>query len=1163
MTRINRMVMKGFKSFGKRVELEFGPHFNCVLGPNGAGKSNVLDALCFVLGKGSAKGLRADKAANLIYNGGKKKEPAKQGEVSIYFDNSKKTFPTEDDFVKITRIIRGSGQSIYRINDQKRTRQEILDLLAIANIDPDSYNIVLQGDIVRLVEMGPVERRLIIEDIAGISQYEEKKNKALNELKKVEEKLGEAHIILSERKTYLKELKKDRDQAMQYKEVADSLKRAKATYNHLRRKEREERLGKLAKQIEKHHAQIKAGEEEIAGLKKEVAEKKNRISQLTREIEEKGEKEQVRIMKDIEKLRIDIATNRTRISSDENEIMRIQERKKQLQASIFELDERTEEQAEKKNALEKQKAEWQKQLGYIEGRIAQFRKKHKIEDSNQMELDMDRLDEKAEALQKELESLREEQQNLLREKDRTEMYLRGIDERIAKVLEIEKEHRSDVLKLKQKRADFKSTTLELNSLLNEDSALAAQLGNARAKLASAQDELSKLRARSGSIQQKLADSIAVKSIMDRKGSLGNVYGSISDLGKVPSKYSLALQVAAGPRIKSLVVDTDKTAAACIKYLKKNRLGTAAFLPLNKIKGTEKEPDAAVLRTQGVQGKAIDLIDFDSKFKNAFRYVFGSTIVVENIDVARRVGVGTVRMVTLDGDIVELSGAMHGGYRQKAAGLAFQEKEVLAGIREKEKAAADLELLVLGIDKKRADAQARIQRLREHKAALEGEIIKGEKSLHLESGDLDASRKEKKEYAAAQKETEKKLAAVSQKVTSALKELTSIKVRKQELRNKISEMRSPTVLAELNTFEQKKAELKEQLIRSDSEIKSASMQTANILLPEKEKIAKILGQLDKEEKSFTAEIAGLGAKIRLQEKELAQKEKLQKQFYGKYKGLFQEKDRANEALQRLENRIIKTEEAIRGSEQKSNVLSVDAAAIKAELAGLREEAAKYAGVQLYRGKGEEELRKEIWQMERTMEQAGNINMRALEVYDEIEKEYNSLIEKQDKLTQEKEEVLVMINEIETKKKDQFMETFGLVDKNFQMMFGNLTTKGEAFLELENPKDPLAEGLRIKVRISGKKFLDIRSLSGGEKTLTALAFIFAIQEFEPASFYVLDEVDAALDKRNSEKLAGLIESYSKKAQYILISHNDTIISKADTLYGISMDENSMSKVVTLKL
>ena len=203
-TKINKMVMNGFKSFAKHTEILFNESYNCILGPNGSGKSNVLDALCFVLGKSSSKSLRAEKSANLIYNGGKLKKPSKQGEVSIFFDNSKKTFPTEDTEVKVTRIVRHSGQSIYKINDQTRTRQEIVDLLSIARINPDGYNIILQGDIIKFVEMHPDQRRDLIGEIAGISVYEEKKHKALLELQKVDERLNDTEIVLTERNTYLK-----------------------------------------------------------------------------------------------------------------------------------------------------------------------------------------------------------------------------------------------------------------------------------------------------------------------------------------------------------------------------------------------------------------------------------------------------------------------------------------------------------------------------------------------------------------------------------------------------------------------------------------------------------------------------------------------------------------------------------------------------------------------------------------------------------------------------------------------------------------------------------------------------------------------------------------------------------------------------------------------
>jgi chromosome segregation protein len=244
-TKISKLVIDGFKSFGKYTELLFGDDFNVILGPNGSGKSNVLDALCFVLGKSSSKQLRAEKSANLIYNGGKTKQPAKAAEVSIVFDNKNKTFPLPEEEIKISRIVRQDGASKYKINGSTKTRQEILELLGAAKINPDGYNIILQGDIVRLVEMNTVERRQLIEEIAGIGVYEEKKQQALNELQKVGDRLNEAEIILKERETYLKELKNDRDQALKYKELNDKIKQNKASYLKRNLNRKDDELRKL------------------------------------------------------------------------------------------------------------------------------------------------------------------------------------------------------------------------------------------------------------------------------------------------------------------------------------------------------------------------------------------------------------------------------------------------------------------------------------------------------------------------------------------------------------------------------------------------------------------------------------------------------------------------------------------------------------------------------------------------------------------------------------------------------------------------------------------------------------------------------------------------------------------------------------------------------
>jgi len=290
-----------------------------------------------------------------------------------------------------------------------------------------------------------------------------------------------------------------------------------------------------------------------------------------------------------------------------------------------------------------------------------------------------------------------------------------------------------------------------------------------------------------------------------------------------------------------------------------------------------------------------------------------------------------------------------------------------------------------------------------------------------------------------------------------------------------------------------------------------------------------------------------------------------QFFSQFKGLIEKRNRLDKDASEKEGRILNIDETGRKEEMTLNLLSIEEAKVKAEMAGINAEFEQYSGVELDMEKPEEQLKKEINEFERMMASFGNnINMRSLEIYETVEKEYGILMDKKNVLLKEKDAVVGMMNEIERNKKELFLKTLNVVDGQFRRIFGQLTTKGEAYLEIENKEDPFAGGLKFHVKITGSKFIDIRSLSGGEKTLTGLAFLFAIQEHEPATFYILDEVDAALDKHNSEKLAKLIRSYCQKAQYVVISHNDAIISEGDILYGVSMNQEAgLSNVVSLRM
>jgi len=1173
-TKVTRIEIKGFKSFANKTEMLFGDGFNCVLGPNGSGKSNVMDAICFVLGKGSSKEMRAEKSSNLIYNGGKLKNPAKDGEVSIFFDNSNRIFPevkyegkrkrTEDDKfkteVKITRIIKESGQSVYRINDLNKTRQEVLDFLEFAKVNPDGYNIVLQGEIVSLIEMTPLQRREMLEQIAGLSVYEEKKEKALRELQRVEEKMNEVEIILTERKTHLQELKRDRDQALKFRDLNDKIKMNKATILSSKISSKTFERDKLVKEIDDGAKRIAALKDEASKLKDTVENKRREVDKINKEIEEKGEKEQVAIHKEVERLKIDLALNQQRLSSIDSEMQKISVRRQQLQQDLDALNSKIEILSKKnKDALSGVSSK-EKDLSEIDLKIKKFLEKNNLDSVAQIDKDIEQIDKDAESFQEEIQKLREEQQNLLREKDKAEIVLKNIDESIDNVLKLEKENKEQVEQLKRKKDDFKKTTLELNTALSENSSIALQIENARSKIFSRKEELVKLNAKGSSIKESVAAGVAVQKILELKRD--GVYGLVSNLGNVNNEFSMALEVAAGSRIKSIVVENDKIAAECIKYLKDNKLGVVTFLPMNKIRSVSIKPELRNLKTLGIKGLAIDLISYDPKFEKVFSYVFENTLVVDNIETARKIGVGNYRMVTLSGDLVETSGAMQGGYRAKT-GLGFQEKELNDSIARLDKEISDLERVMQNLEQKRIDSDELISRLRELKSGFEGDIIVMEKSLHLDSNDLDISKRQKSDIKKQVSDIEKQLDDIISKTSEKNRQMAGLKMKKQQLRDRINELRNPALLAELNAFEQKKAQLKDDINIMRMDIKNDESQIVNILSPEKDNISKILKQQDKERIAFDDEKTLLSRNISSQESLLKEKEQAEAKFFAQFKELFNKRNKLSEDASRLDSESFGKLEESRTIEQRINLLSLQAAEIKAQLAGMIEEFKQYDGVELFKDKPESEILKEIAQFEKLIADIGAVNMRALDIYDKIDKEYKTFIDKKDRILKEKESVLVMINEIDTKKKELFMKTYEILDYNFKVIFSTLSSKGEASLELEDPNDPFNGGMLLKVRITGTKFLDIKSLSGGEKTMAAIAFIFAVQEYDPAPFYILDEVDAALDKRNSEQLALLIKNYSKKAQYIIISHNDGVISESDILYGVSMNEYGISKVTSLRV
>lgn len=1161
MPVIKKLVMKGFKSFAKRTELEFNNNFAVVLGPNGSGKSNVTDALCFALGTSSAKTLRAESSAKLIYHGGEKGSPAKEAEVSVVFANEGKAFPFEGEEFTVTRILKHNGQSTYKLNGKTVTRQQILDLLAAGRINPDGHNIILQGEITHFSEMRPNERRQIIEEIAGISVYEDKKTKALLELQHVQDKLNEAEIILAERQKTLNELKADRDAAMQYKEKEEILTRSKATRTSLQIDDTEKKKAEAEKRKENIQKEVDKLKAEIEELKKEVMEKNNRIKEIITHIEEHSGVQQKDISSKIENSKGTIAGKTARKEVCEAEVGKLVQRRKSLESEIKAIEAQIKELDGKKQIAANRIGIFEADSSKVQQKIENWKKKHGISDAEECNKRIGEIEKEEEEKGKESFALSQKRADALRKKEVCQIELNGVN---AKIKEIEDEIHKDKEKfaqLKIKREEFKNVVQKLTKALNESSVFASQLADARKKYDEENEKLNKLKARSIGIKENAAADIALQKI--REANIDGVIGLVSELGTVSSKYALALEVAAAQKLKSVVVNTDATAAKCISYLRENKLGVVTFLPMNKMQEVAIEQEAEkAAKEKGVIGFATSLVSFEPKYKNIFKYVFGSTLIVEDMATARRIGIGRARMVTLEGDIAERSGAMTGGFRARKTGMGFREKELETDLESSEKEVGSLIQMVNMLEEKKTKNEEEISSLRERKAALETELKLAGESEEV-SADLkklteqkDGFEKQLQEFAKEFEESDKKLKEVNEAIEK-------LKAEKNRLREKVTKAGKAS-MDELTALEEELRLAKDSKMKEEGNLSAIEMQIG-IQKQELEKIKGIIEQNERTKEDFYNEIKQITEDLRKEKELLKELESTQKKVASEFQKMFKEKDELKDKVAKIEGKIIGKEENLRHTEEKENEYSVKIAEISGTLAGLQTEFQQYAGMQLRRGLTIEQLNAEISAIEKELKAMGNINMRALEVYEKANEECKSLLEKHEKLKMEKEDVLNMMLSIEEKKKGAFMEVFDKLKVNFQRIFSSLSTKGEVNLVIENAENPFEGGVDITVRVGSNKFVDIIGFSGGEKTLAALAFLFAIQEFNPAPFYVMDEVDAALDKMNSDMLSKLLAAYSGKSQYIVISHNDGVISAADSVYGVSLpkDGYGMSKVVSLKI
>ena len=1169
---LKQIELENFKSFGGKMTIPLMEGYMAVTGPNGSGKSNIADAILFVLGPKSSKAIRAGKLTDLIFDGGKTKNPADFTKVSLVFDNTDRILPWNDDIVRLTRLVRLAANredynSYFYINDQKSTMSEFDSLLSRARISADGYNLVQQGDVTRIVQMGALERRRIVDSISGIASYDADIGRANAEKAEAESNLERITIIMNELETQISQLKKDMEAAKLYMEAKSRLETANAQLLHRRMEDEKAKMAYTSESIESNLRDLEAMGAERDSLKERMDAIQEQIDSLDAEIASKVGPEYAEVKKRIEDARVAIANWSDRMERYSAENDEMSEELEELRAEAAEADKEIAEADEGLRSLADRRAAKEKALEEANAEERRIAQEMSSKGGEHRKL-QDRLSE----LERGIDAGAEEEASLKASHAALELKKESLSREVASA-----EAEIDGAGFEIKDAEWSLSELKKESGATDVAAIQAKIMDAKrreSELEKQEDELRRAIARiSGEYNRLMAEkkvtdrmrgSDAVAKILELrdKGELKGIHGTIAELASVDPKYELALSTAAGARMQAIVVDDDQVAADAMAVLKKTGAGRATFLPLNKMQ--DGKPRAkAIMVVKNTLGYAIDLIDFDPKYRAAFWYVFADTLVTGSLDEARRI-MGSVRIVTLTGEVIEASGAMVGGAPVKAGGLKFG-------------AASQSKLDEVGAEYRAANdsmdaLQTLLRELREEIRGLDNAMraaSTGSVEVQGKIGRIEAQLKElrdkkkrledalavsKKEYADNEALLQKSAAGLSARTSSleALREeRTKVRDRIEdiapaELQERIQAARDAVfaLTGELNA-------LKDEAMALESERREASAA--------RDSCAKEIAARESKMEANRAESEKLTAMVSEKEVELRANRTIEAQMEAGISDLRDRKDAAVKEKYGLDGDRKAIIEKMSTKEGFIDQLRANIVISQGVVDQLADEIAQVTVEVPLPPPSEDELKRTIRSCESTINRIGTVNLRAIDDYNERKQRYDSLAEDTGKLNAQIKELNKLTESLSAEKKGLFMKTYDGIDVNFREIYRQLSGGGEAYMKLEDEEDPFSGGLMINAKPKNGKLLRLEALSGGEKSLTALAFIFAIQEFQPSPFYVLDEVDMFLDSVNAEMVAKRVKESSAKAQFIQVSLRKVTLALADHLLGVTRQPNGMSKVI----
>ena len=1169
----------GFKSFAKKIKFEFHDGITAIVGPNGSGKSNVADAVRWVLGEQSAKQLRGTNMQDVIFSGSEARKPQGFAFVEITFDNSDHKLPISYDEVSVSRRVYRSGESEYMINGMTCRLRDVQELFMDTGIGKEGYSIIGQGQIDRILSTKPEDRRELFDEAAGIVKFKKRKAIAEKNLDEACANLDRIMDIIGEIEKRIGPLEEQSKVAREYLRLKEELKKLELN-NFLceydksdsARQTLEEKFNTANDQLNETKAANENAETEYRRLEgiiedynKALEDAKNFRQELLIGNEKMEgeiklfEQQMIAITQNSERINERIAAIYAEIKDKNDEMASFENQKKDSDAHLKELEAQAAEAAEKVTAIKNEIAELSSNIESANTGILRL-----MNEDSGYKSDLQRYNTM-------LEQVALRRSELAGRMLRNKSELAEAQERTAS---LEKDYDSISEKVLDEKNKLQKLTDDLHAASEEERRLTSLYEGTHEKYLGLKSEFESLK----NIAERYEGyGATVRNIMENRAKFKGIDGVVADLISVEKKYETAVETALGASISHIVTEDEQTAKDVIEYLKKNRLGRATFLPITSVGKRKQDNDPAAMKAKGVISDAASLVKCDDKFRGVINHLLKNFIVVDTIDNALALAKSfdySLRIVTLEGEQLAPGGSIAGGAYRNSSNLLGRkreltdlEKAVSSALKDLDKVkeqqtelAAKKKNIRDGLDETRAKIQE-----------LSVEQNSAELNLQKEKQQTEEIRNKAKAWEEETKSLEEKASELNAQIAGNKELLKQNEDAGSEFRNSIEKCNARLVelrfsegeaVEKVNNIKLEAANVEQAGLYSDENIKRIKAEIDKLKTEEED--IKSTGENSRQEsEAKAAEIASNREKIEFNTKKIAELEQSIEDIGHKKDAVTNEHKSFFEHWAELGKRVTELEKEVMRIQTQKDKLTEQ---LDYQTNYIWEEyQLTVAGAEQYRDPEfrASSARKDISETKSQIKDLGDVNVNSIEEFKEVSERYTLYSSQRDDLISSKESIRAIIDELDEAMRKQFSEQFALIDKEFNIVFRELFGGGHAKLEMVADEDMLEAGIIIIAQPPGKKLQNMMQLSGGEKALTAISLLFAIQNLKPSPFCLLDEIEAALDDSNVKRFSSYLHKLTKNSQFIVITHRRGTMSAADILYGITMQEKGVSTLVSVNL